>query len=105
MLPIGSVVYSSRASIGKIGIATKPLATNQGFTNFICKEGLSNLYLTFALKHFTDDIASLSNSTTLQRLVKQVLNLLKFLSHHLENRKKLLQIFMLFSPVLIKPFN
>ncbi|MEJ7679690.1 MAG: restriction endonuclease subunit S [Segetibacter sp.] len=70
MLPIGSVVYSSRASIGKIGIATKPLATNQGFTNFICKEGLSNLYLTFALKHFTDDIASLSNSTTFAEVSK-----------------------------------
>ena len=35
LLPVGTVLYSSRATIGKIGIARVPLATNQGFANFI----------------------------------------------------------------------
>ena len=31
LLPSGTVLFSSRASIGKIGIAAVPLTTNQGF--------------------------------------------------------------------------
>ena len=56
LLPKGSVVYSTRASIGKIAIAEIPLSTNQGFTNFICGDGINNRYLCFCLKHFNKTI-------------------------------------------------
>lgn len=64
ILPKGTVVYSTRATIGKIGIAVTPLTTNQGFANFICNGRLDNKYLCYALKYFTPQIAQLSNSTT-----------------------------------------
>ena len=70
LLPKGSVVYSTRASIGKIAIAEIPLSTNQGFTNFICGEGLNNRYLCFCLKHFNKTIENLSNSTTFKEVSK-----------------------------------
>lgn len=70
LLPIGSVVYSSRASIGKIGIAEVELCTNQGFTNFICGDKINNKYLVYALKHYTEDISRLSNSTTFKEISK-----------------------------------
>lgn len=37
LLPIGTVVVSTRATIGRIGIARTELATNQGFKNIIIK--------------------------------------------------------------------
>ena len=37
LLPVGTVLFSSRATIGKLGISSVPLATNQGFANFIPK--------------------------------------------------------------------
>ena len=37
LLPVGTVLFSSRATIGKLGISRAPLATNQGFANFIPK--------------------------------------------------------------------
>src|SRR5581483_11583276 len=36
VLPIGTVLFSSRATIGEVSISTIELATNQGFKNFIC---------------------------------------------------------------------
>ena len=70
LLPKGSVVYSTRASIGKIAIADIPLSTNQGFTNFICSEQINNRYLCFCLKHFNKSIENLSNSTTFKEVSK-----------------------------------
>jgi type I restriction enzyme S subunit len=64
VLPKGAVVYSTRASIGKIGIAEVPLTTNQGFVNFVCNGTLFNKFLCYTLKYFTPQIANLSNSTT-----------------------------------------
>lgn len=64
MLPVGAVVYSTRASIGKIGHVVKPLVTNQGFTNMIPGPRINNRYLAYALKYFTPQIEALGNSTT-----------------------------------------
>ncbi len=38
ILPIDTVIFSSRATIGEVAINKVPLATNQGFKNFICNE-------------------------------------------------------------------
>ena len=37
LLPPGTVLWTSRATIGKIAISRIPIATNQGFANFLCK--------------------------------------------------------------------
>jgi len=70
LLPIGSVLYSSRATIGKIAITTSEVSTNQGFANFVCNEDLDNKYLAYALNRFTPDITLLSNSTTFKEVSK-----------------------------------
>ncbi|APC95059.1 restriction endonuclease subunit S [Francisella tularensis] len=70
LLPIGTVLYSSRATIGKIAINKIEVSTNQGFTNFICNDDLYNYYLAYCLSNFTNDIVSLSNSTTFKEVSK-----------------------------------
>jgi len=73
LLPIGTVLYSSRATIGKIAINTVEVSTNQGFANFICNKELLNKYLAYALCRFTEDITNLSNSTTFKEVSKSSL--------------------------------
>jgi len=68
LLPVGTVLYSSRATIGKIGIARVPLATNQGFANFAPKPGVESKYLAYALQYFTVEISSLAGSTTFKEV-------------------------------------
>ena len=68
LLPPGTVLFSSRATIGKIGIARVPLATNQGFVNFTPDPGVKTRYLAYALRFFTPQIAALAGSTTFKEV-------------------------------------
>ena len=68
MLPIGSVIYSTRATIGKIGIAEVPLATNQGFVSFTPKTLLDSKYLAYSLQKHTQEITLLAGSTTFKEV-------------------------------------
>lgn len=70
LLPIGTVLYSSRATIGKIAINSIEVATNQGFCSFVCKKDLYNMYLAYCLSRFTADITDLSHSTTFKEVSK-----------------------------------
>src|SRR5665213_711016 len=49
LLPAGSVLFSSRAPIGYIAIASDPLSTNQGFKNIVPYEGINSEYLYYYL--------------------------------------------------------
>lgn len=73
LLPEGTVLFSSRATIGKVGIAAKPLATNQGFANFLPKKGVDSRYLAYTLMFHRDQIAGLAGSTTFKEVSKSAL--------------------------------
>lgn len=69
LLPIGSVVLSSRAPIGYVAIAGVPLATNQGCRNFICDEKqLYNKYLYYFLVSKTAYLNSLGGGSTFKEV-------------------------------------
>ena len=68
LLPPGSLVFSSRASIGKIGIVEVPLTTNQGFTNFIPGNRINVRYLAYTLKNSIPQIEKLGNTTTFKEV-------------------------------------
>jgi type I restriction enzyme S subunit len=60
-----AVLFSSRASIGKIAVATRACATNQGFINFIPDLScLDPWFLAYYLRFRTPDIIQLSGETT-----------------------------------------
>lgn len=44
LLPVGTVLLSSRAPIGYLALAEIPVAVNQGFIAMICKNKISNLF-------------------------------------------------------------
>ncbi|MGH3090658.1 MAG: restriction endonuclease subunit S, partial [Rubrobacteraceae bacterium] len=68
LLPPGTVLFSSRATIGKIGIAVVPLATNQGFANLIPRLGVESRYLAWCLHFHADRIAGLAGTTTFKEV-------------------------------------
>ena len=54
LLPIGTLLLCSRATIGAIKIAAVPVCTNQGFKALVCKDTVSGeflYYLILTLKH------------------------------------------------------
>ena len=72
ILPIGTVLLSSRAPIGKVAITKVPMYCNQGFKNLVCGKDLINDYVYWFLKHNTDYLNSLGTGATFKEISKKV---------------------------------
>ena len=68
LMPTGSVLYSSRAPIGYVAIASNPISTNQGFKSIIPYDMSMNQYLYYCLKARTDDITQRATGTTFKEI-------------------------------------
>ena len=73
ILPIGTILFSTRATVGKLAIAQVPVATNQGFNNLIPKPIIDKRFLAYALQFFTPEITRLAGSTTFKEVSRAAL--------------------------------
>jgi len=70
LLPVGTVLLSSRAPIGYLAIAEVPVAINQGFIAMKPRDGVSNLYLLFWARAAHEEITSRANGSTFLEISK-----------------------------------
>ena len=70
LLPVGTVLLSSRAPIGYLVIAEVPVAVNQGFIGMICNASLPNHYVRLWTKANKDAIEARANGTTFMEISK-----------------------------------
>ncbi|WP_300791542.1 restriction endonuclease subunit S, partial [Helicobacter sp. UBA3407] len=117
LLPPNSILFSSRAPIGYVAIASNALCTNQGFKNLIPNGNVSSEYIYYFLLHSKRLAESVASGTTFkeisaasfsklpiplpplstQKLIVQILeskfthldNLAQFVNASLENLQKL----------------
>lgn len=68
ILPVNSVILSSRAPIGHLAINKKEIATNQGCKGIVPKRGLSTFFLFYFLKKSVALLNSLGSGTTFKEL-------------------------------------
>ncbi len=73
LLPKGAILFSSRAPIGHIAIAGKPMCTNQGFKSLIPNHNIYSPYLYWCMKKYTPNIQSLGTGTTFKEVSKAVI--------------------------------
>ena len=65
LIPAGSVLFSSRASIGKIAVTDRSCATNQGFINLTPKiDTVCPWFLAYLLGRYTGELKTLAGKTT-----------------------------------------
>lgn len=65
LIPAGSVLFSSRASIGKIVVTDRDCATNQGFINLTPDPAhVYPWFLAYLLGRYTSDLVRLAGKTT-----------------------------------------
>jgi type I restriction enzyme S subunit len=75
LLPVDSVLFSSRAPIGHVAINTVPMATNQGFKSFVpIAEKLDPRFLYHWLKANKAHLKSLGNGATFKEVSKEVVS-------------------------------
>lgn len=75
VLPVQSVLFSSRAPIGHVAINTVPMATNQGFKSFVpVREILDPKFLYHWLRKNRPYLESLGNGATFKEVSKAVVS-------------------------------
>ncbi|NLD98049.1 MAG: hypothetical protein GX635_13090 [Synergistaceae bacterium] len=70
LLPVGSVLLSSRAPIGHLAINGKPMCTNQGFKSLVPGDALYNRYLYWFMKGSISELQSLGRGCTFDEISK-----------------------------------
>lgn len=94
LLPVNSVLFSSRAPIGYVAINNKKeVCTNQGFKSIIPNEKIDYMYLYYLLKYNKNKIESLGSGTTFKEVSGTVMKNVKVLIPvEKTNQKKIAKI-------------
>ena len=71
LLPAGSLLLCSRATIGEIKIASMPVATNQGFKSMVCAESTDNEFLYYRLVTLKERMIDLATGSTFLEIGKR----------------------------------
>jgi len=78
LLPIGSIILSSRAPIGYIAIAKKEFTTNQGCKSIIPNSDFDSEYFYYCFHFYVERIKKYGEGTTFAEISKGDLELVKF---------------------------
>ncbi len=87
--PVGTVLLSSRAPIGKVAIAGVEMYCNQGFKNLICSEAIYNRYLYHFLKNKTEYLNSLGRGATFKEISKSIVEKIEIPLPPLEEQRRI----------------
>lgn len=88
LLPVGTVLLSSRAPIGYLAITEIPVAINQGYIAIICDKLISNYFMFLWCKANMTEIENAGNGSVFQEISKSSFKSLDFIAppiHKLEN--------------------
>jgi type I restriction enzyme S subunit len=77
LLPIGSIVVTTRATLGLTAVAERELATNQGFKNIIPNNGWNSLFLCYKIRELSNEMIKRASGTTFLEISGTQFRLLK----------------------------
>lgn len=86
--PAGTVLLSSRAPIGKVGIAGVEMYCNQGFKNLICSDAIYNKYLYWFLIYRKEYLNSLGRGATFKEISKSIVETIDIPLPSISEQKK-----------------
>jgi type I restriction enzyme, S subunit len=70
LIPVGNILFTSRAPIGHLAVNNIEVCTNQGFKSIILKENYSSEYIYYALKASVKKLQDLGTGSTFKELSK-----------------------------------
>jgi len=77
ILPRGTILFSSRAPIGYMGIATNELVTNQGFRSIVPFSGIGSTFVYYLLRNKINEITNIASGSTFKEISGQALKKLE----------------------------
>ena len=92
-LPKNTILFSSRAPIGLIAIASNTVCTNQGFKSIIPNHDVDPLFLYYALKLAIPKIQALGTGTTFKEVSGSIMKKVELrLPNNIEEQQKISRI-------------
>lgn len=79
LLPTGTLLVCTRATVGALAIAVKPISTNQGFKNLTPSRNFDSDFLYFLFSHNTPAFVRLASGSTFLELSKKDFERVSFL--------------------------
>lgn len=73
LIPVGSIILTTRATIGEAAVNSKPMATNQGFKNLVPNPKANNEFLYYLLLTKKPDMLALCAGSTFLEISKSQL--------------------------------
>ena len=77
LLPKGTVLLTSRAPIGYIGISTQEVTTNQGFKSIVPKDGYNSEYVYYTINSMIPYLKNLGVGSTFSEISKDTVEKVK----------------------------
>ena len=86
--PAGSVILSTGATIGRVGIADVPLSTKQGICGIVPSDGVNNVWVYFLLQTLAPKFERLAQGNTIKEVrAPTIKKIVAHLPHPAEQRK------------------
>lgn len=92
LIPEGSVLFTSRAPIGYVGIAKNKISTNQGFKNIVVNSQNNNEFVYYLLKYIKPFIENAAGGTTFKEISGEKIKEIEVDLPILETQKKIASI-------------
>ena len=93
LFPIGTVMMTSRATIGEVVINQVPMATNQGFINIGCHENLTdNEFLGYWIKKNKTALEALGSGVTFKEISRSTFKTIKISLPPLDEQKTIANV-------------
>lgn len=92
LLPPGSILVTSRATIGYCVINEVPVATNQGFANIVCKTNTHNLYVLYLMRFMRKRLEELAGGSTYKEISRTMVRNLRIPLPPLPEQQKIASI-------------
>ena len=92
MLPINSVILTSRASVGFVALSGMELCTNQGFQSLIPKPSVLSKFLMFWIQQNRSEFESRSAGSTFKEISKSNVKSIKILLPPLPEQKRIVDL-------------
>ena len=92
LVPPGSVLVCTRATIGELAIASEPVCTNQGFKNLITNPEYDNEFVFYLLSFFKNILVRYASGSTFLELTKRDFERLVFVVPPLPEQRKIAKI-------------
>ncbi len=91
LMPAGTVLFSSRAPIGYVAIASNPVSTNQGFKSIYPYKTILSDFIYYYLKFAKEIIENMGSGTTFKEVSAKVFNLIPFPLLSLSEQQKIVE--------------